>query len=121
MTTPSKASIDLVLNAVHQSPIPLTAKNIADMGIVNPQYVVNILTLLHRKGKVFRHVTSRANGNTRGAMPFAYYVDPSQMSATPQPRKDTKQPILHVVVGTHTLTASQARELYTQLKELFSN
>jgi len=88
------------------------AKDIVGKVRGNPAQIRQELTTLYREGKIQRRKARGSRVGT-GRKPFVYYVD---FSAPPvEPRNEG----VTILVGDISMSATEARKLYDQLKLLF--
>lgn len=103
---------DRVYQALVSAPYMMSAVDISRRIKAHPAQIRQELTTLYRMGKVQRKEARMPMGYT-GKKPYKYYVD---MSGTPvEPEVEG----VKVLVGNSTMTVSEARKLYDQLKLLF--
>jgi len=107
-------SLTRVLEVIQSSPSRLTAKDIQQMQVITPSYVGKALTILYQSGRIKRVKMPRYG--RKGNNSYAYYATEKTAPATTHSPEEVK-----VVVGSYTLTVSEARALYAQLKTLFDN
>lgn len=101
-----------ILNTVALSDQALSAKEIADKVSIHPATVRVTLAGMYRRGMVQRR-EAKMPSDYKGKIPYNYFVEPKD---TPSQRKNSD---VKIVAGDRTMSVTEARDFYSQLKKLF--